>query len=122
MAAIGTGGFFDLTLYLVFVCFFLVFVYFVTKTIGKTATRSFQGNNMKVVERISLGLDKSLILVTLDNNSYVLYLDKQGCKVVDKLQDLELKDDVGSKNQMIQNVDFTKMIQDKIKNYKGKGE
>jgi len=118
----STGSSFDLILYIAFVIVFLVFVYLGTNFIGKKAKFSMQGKNMKVVEKLSLSMDKSLILVTISNVYYVLYVDKQGCTMIDKLEDIELEK--VKSNVSVQNTNvFSKLLLDKLQNYKkDKGE
>ncbi|MGB3367878.1 MAG: flagellar biosynthetic protein FliO [Acidaminobacteraceae bacterium] len=118
----STGSSLDLILYMAFIVVFLVFVYQITNFIGKKAKFSMQGKNMKVVEKLSLSMDKSLILVTISNVYYVLYLDKQGCTMIDKLENLELEEIKSNVN--IQNTNmFSKLLLDKLQNYKkDKGE
>ena len=118
----STGSSFDLILYLVFVSIFLVFVYLTTNFVGKKAKASYGGKNMKVVEKLSLGIDKSLILVEMFNVYYVLYVDKQGCTTIDKLEDVEVKELKSNTNIQNENA-FSKLLLDKLHKYKkDKGE
>lgn len=122
MISNSTGSSFDLILYMVFVAVFLVFVYLTTNFIGKKAKFSMQGKNLKVVEKLTLSIDKSLILVTISNVYYILYVDKQGCTMIDKLEDIELEEVKSNGN--IQNTNaFSNLLLDKLQNYKkDKGE
>lgn len=118
----SAGSSFDLILYMAFVVVFLVFVYLITNFIGKKAKFSMQGKNMKVVEKLTLSMDKSLILVTISNVYYVLYVDKQGCTMIDKLENIELEEVKSNMNVQNTNV-FSKLLLDKLQNYKkDKGE
>lgn len=118
----STGSSFDLILYMVFIVIFLVFVYLATNFVGKKAKTSFEGKNMRVVEKMNLSIDKSLILVEMSSFYYVLYVDKHGCTVIDRLEDLELKE--VKSNYILHNENaFSKLLLEKLQNYKkDKGE
>lgn len=118
----STKGSFDLLIYFIFVALFLVFVYYVTNLIGLKAKKTFNGKNMKVIEKLSLSIDKSLFLVSISNIYYVLYIDKQGCTKIDKLEDIDIKEIKSSEPNQNKDV-FSKLLIDKIQNYKkDKGE
>ena len=122
MISNSTGSSFDLILYLVFIVIFLVFVYLTTSFFGKKASFAMQGKNMKIIEKLTISMDKSLILVSISNLYYILYVDKQGCTLIDKIEDLELEDIKSNVNNQDNNM-FSKLLLNKLNEYKkDKGE
>ncbi len=45
---------------------------------------------MRIVEKIPMGLDRSIMIFELKGVYYVLYIDKNGATLLDKRDDLEI--------------------------------
>ena len=66
---------------------FIIFLAYVgTKWLSKKYSRVSMGKNMKVLERISLGPDKSIVLVTVGKKAYLLGVSSKG---IDALRDID---------------------------------
>lgn len=89
----------------------IILAYFTTKFVSGGFNSKIVNRNIKFIERMPLGVDKSLILFELDNHFYLMFLSKNGAQLIDKLDTLEIKE------QMSQNVSF-KEILSKFKNFK----
>lgn len=63
-----------------------------TKLIAKNGNMFIKGRNMKVVEKISLGLDKSICMIHIGKIYYVLAVSKQNIELLDKInpKDMEI--------------------------------
>lgn len=76
-----------------FVLFFLVL--FLVYLIIRRASKSGQGNlfskHMRIVEKIPMGLDRSIMIFELKGMYYVLYIDKNGTTLLDKRDDLDME-------------------------------
>jgi flagellar biogenesis protein FliO len=82
--------------YLAILGVFFYVVYRTTRYIGRTQQRQLLKRQIKVVERVHLGGDKSLIVVNLEGKSYVLGLHKNGIEVIDQRDDLTFEAPVAS--------------------------
>ncbi|QZY56763.1 flagellar biosynthetic protein FliO [Crassaminicella profunda] len=83
--------------------FIVVAAYYVTKLIAKNGSVLIKGKNMKVVEKISLGLDKSIYLIHIGKHYYILAASKQNIDVIDKINEEDMK--VVSKNKQYEKMD-----------------
>lgn len=66
--------------------------FFTTKLISGGVTAQNSSKNIKYVDRLPLGVDKSLVLVELDSHFYLMYVSKTGAQLIDKLDSLEIND------------------------------
>lgn len=76
-----------------FILFFLVLflVYFLVRRATHAGQKSLFSKHMRVVEKIPLGLDRSIMILELKDIYYVLYTDKHGATLLDKRDDLEFE-------------------------------
>ncbi|WZL74855.1 flagellar biosynthetic protein FliO [Clostridiaceae bacterium 35-E11] len=70
----------------------LVLAYYTTKIVGKKSNMYFGNKNLKIVERISLGMDKSIYIISICENYYLLAVTKQNIELIDKLNPESIKD------------------------------
>jgi len=70
--------------------FIIVIAYITTKFIGKKSMLFTTGKNLKIVDRISLGLDKSLYIIRLEDYFYLIAVAKQNIEFIDKLSKDEI--------------------------------
>lgn len=82
----------------------IILAYFTTKLVSGGFNSKIASRNIKFIEKMPLGVDKSLILIELDNHFYLMYLSKNGAQLIDKLDSLEIKE------QMSQNVSFKEIL------------
>jgi flagellar biosynthetic protein FliO len=83
--------------------FILIAAYYVTKLIAKNGTFLTKGKNMKVLEKVSLGLDKSICFIRVGKFCYILGVSKQNIELIDKISEEDMN--VISKNQQYEKVD-----------------
>ena len=76
-----------------FILFFLVLflVYFLVRRATHAGQKSLFSKHMRVVEKIPLGLDRSVLILELKDIYYILYTDKNGATLLDKRDDLEFE-------------------------------
>ncbi len=55
-----------------------------------TSGGSMFNRNMKLVEKLSLSVDKSIVIFELQGTYYVVYMDKNGAQLLDKRSDLNI--------------------------------
>lgn len=71
-----------------FLILFLIIIgiaYLTTKFLGGKGRNLLDKKNLKIIEKISLGLDKSLFLINLENQYYVITVTKNNIQLIDKL-------------------------------------
>ncbi len=78
----------SLFLYLFLFIAILGMAYFSTRLISKNVSKHY-GKNMRVIEKLPLGLDRSLMIVQVGNVYYLLTNNKMGIEKIDKLDDFE---------------------------------
>jgi len=88
-----------------FVLFFLVLflVYLIIRYVSRTNQNSIFSKHMRIVEKIPMGLDRSIMIFELKEIYYVLYIDKNGATLLDKRDDLEI-------NVIEKNINFKDMF------------
>lgn len=69
----------------------LALAYTITKFIGKKSEILMGNRNMKIIERISLGMDKSICIISICDNYYLLAVSKQNIELIDKLDAEDIK-------------------------------
>jgi flagellar biogenesis protein FliO len=76
------------------ILFFLVLflVYFLVRRVTKSGQKNLFSQNMRIVEKIPMGWDRSIMILELDKVYYVLYIDKSGATLLDKRDDLSFDD------------------------------
>jgi len=93
----------------------LLLTYFATKLIAKNYGFSSKGN-IKVIERVVLGSDRTLLLYEMDTVYYLMYIHKNGAVLIDKRSDLNLI----KGNLANQKLDFSEIMSKITKNEKGR--
>ncbi|WP_053957426.1 flagellar biosynthetic protein FliO [Inediibacterium massiliense] len=84
-----------LSILLIF-CFIIAGAYYVTRLIAKNGTTFLKGRNIKIVEKISLGIDKSIYMLHVGNVYYLIAVTKQNIHVLDKINedDISITSDI----------------------------
>lgn len=76
-----------LFLNILFIIFFLILVFLTTKFIGKYFRKKMVvDREIKVIDKLVLGFDKTLLLVEVKGKVYFLHYDKNGFSVIDKVK------------------------------------
>ncbi|MGM0378541.1 MAG: flagellar biosynthetic protein FliO [Bacillota bacterium] len=88
---------------------FFYFVYLFTKMIANFNKKIYSGKNIKVIEKIPIDNNKFLTLVTLDKKSYLLSVTKDDVKLIDDVDDLNIKVKKEDDNN------FNKILKEKLK-------
>lgn len=65
----------------------LILAFVMTKRIGKSAIRYQNSSNMKVLERVLLGQDKSLLIVQVGNKYCLIGVAQSGIQLLMELQE-----------------------------------
>ncbi len=101
--------------YLLVVVIIAGFAYLTTIVLARYYKGSVQSGNIKLIEKINLATDRSLWLVELGENYYLLYVDKNGMSEIDKFDknELILKEKAISGDASLK---FMKILKSKIKN------
>gem|GEM_PF-4775099 len=81
-----------------------------TKFISKRYAKMSSGKNVKVMERINLGQEKSLVLITINKKAYLLGVTGKDMSIVCELDESELAT-VPEENK----ADFLSLITDGLK-------
>ncbi|GEM_PF-3005300 len=88
----------------------IIFAYLGTRFISAKYTRMTSGKHLKIIERVSLGQDKSLLLVRIMTKTYLIGVSGSGINVVSEFIDGEFADDTTSGNP-----DFYSILTDNFK-------
>lgn len=72
--------------------FIIILAFFTTRLLSGGYKQSISNKNLKFIEKLPLSVDKSLVLVQLENHFYLMYIGKNGAQLIDKLDSLELKE------------------------------
>jgi len=99
---------------IVFACL-LFLVYVTTKYIGQKASSSMKGKNMKVVESISLGIDKNVYLIRVGEKSFLIGSSGRNLQFLSEVE-LEIKSD----DQTIEQPDTGKAFEKYLDKFLGK--
>ena len=98
----------------VFIFIFIIFIaYITTKFIGKKSMIFTASKNLKVVDRISLGLDKALYIIRLEDYFYLIAVGKQNIEFIDKLS----KDEIDISSDSTGNFNSSTSLQPKFDSY-----
>ncbi|QEK12263.1 flagellar biosynthetic protein FliO [Crassaminicella thermophila] len=71
--------------------FILILAYIVTKLIAKNGAVLIKGKNIKIIEKIPLGIDKSIYLINIGTVYYVIAVGKQSIELIDKVNEDSIK-------------------------------
>ncbi len=99
-----------------FIFLFLIVIggaYFTTKYISGKNRSFMQQKNLKVIERISLGVDKSIYLINLENQYYLLTTTKNNIGLIDKFD----KESINIVEQLEKNNGGNMVFNDYFKKY-----
>ncbi len=92
----STNNYFMLILNILFFLFASVLIiflaYLTTKYISTRFGTGYNAKNIKLIEKLNIGADKSLVLIKLDNNYYLLFVSKNSVEVIDKLESLNISE------------------------------
>lgn len=88
--------------------FIIVLAFLTTRFVSGGIKGNVSNRNIKFIEKLPLGVDKSLILVQLEKHYYLMYLSKSGAQLIDKLDSLEINDAISN------NMSFNEIL-DKFK-------
>ncbi|SHJ91478.1 flagellar biosynthetic protein FliO [Paramaledivibacter caminithermalis] len=73
--------------------FIIILAFFTTKIVSGGLNANITTNrNIRFIEKLPLGVDKSLVLIQLDEHYYLIFVGKNGAQLIDKLDSLQLKD------------------------------
>ena len=76
--------------FLLFFLFIIVVTYITTKLIAKKSITYTNSRNIKLVDRIALGMDKSICVINIGNNYYIIAIGKQNIELIDKINKDEI--------------------------------
>ncbi len=76
-----------------FILFFLVLflMYFIIRRVTSAGQKNLFSKNMRIVEKVPMGFDTSILILELQGIYYIIYTDKHGATLIDKRDDLDLK-------------------------------
>lgn len=109
-------------------CFILIAAYTITKLIAKNSSTFIKGRNIKVIEKIALGIDKSMYLINVGTAYYIIAVGKQNIELIDKISEESLKFNLNntqykkSEEASINIESFKTSIINKLKEMKRKNE
>ncbi|MDK2917400.1 MAG: flagellar protein FliO/FliZ [Candidatus Petromonas sp.] len=86
--------FFNISVFILASIFIIILAYFTTRFLSLNFTSKNNNKNIKFVEKFPLGVDKSLVLIQLDNNFYLIFINKNGAQLIDKIDSLKLNEPV----------------------------
>lgn len=75
----------SLFLYLFLFLVILLMAYMTTKLVSKNYVRNY-GNNMEIIEKMPLGVEKNLLIIRVGEGYYLVSNDKTGIRKIDKLE------------------------------------
>ncbi|WP_129596953.1 flagellar biosynthetic protein FliO [Anaerophilus nitritogenes] len=75
---------------LIIFCFIIAGAYYVTRLIAKNGNTFLKSRNIKIIEKISLGIDKSIYMIHVGNVYYLIATTKQNIHVLDKINEDEI--------------------------------
>lgn len=106
------GTFVSLLMPFIGVLFVILLAYLGTKYISQKYAKMSTGRHLRVIERVALGQDKSLVLLTVNKKAYLLGVTAKGINTVCEFAENDLPTDSGQQNQ-----DFSKILRDSLKKY-----
>lgn len=69
----------------------ILLAFFVTKLIASRYTNvNHMSKNMKIIDKLNLGVDKQLAIVAIKDSYYLISITKMGIDLIDKLEDLDI--------------------------------
>ncbi|MDK2798570.1 MAG: flagellar protein FliO/FliZ [Clostridiales bacterium] len=101
---------------IIFVCL-LFLTYITTRFIGQKATAAMKSKYIKVIESISLGIDKNIYLVQIDKKYIVIATSG---KTIQYLTDIELENLDEANEEINKKIEFTDIFANHLKTLLGK--
>lgn len=98
--------------YFIVAIVFLFLLWVVSKVIISQNGVKVRSNNMKVIERISISKDKSILLIELDGIHYLIGSDRNNLSLLDKREDLKI---VHPQKIELQSGAFLEHLKNKVK-------
>ncbi|MGI6083808.1 MAG: flagellar biosynthetic protein FliO [Acetivibrionales bacterium] len=90
----------------------LLLCFYTTKFLGKKMTGSARNKSMKIVETLSLGIDRYLYLILVGNKYFLFFSSKKGLELVSEI-DLDIQaEDLADEDEKTANVIGFKRIFD----------
>ncbi|MGI6122590.1 MAG: flagellar biosynthetic protein FliO [Acetivibrionales bacterium] len=90
----------------------LLLSYYTTRLIGKRMSGSAKNKSMKIVETLSLGVDRYLYLILVGNKHFLFYSSKKGLELVSEI-DVEMQaENSGEEDEKAANISNFKRIFD----------
>lgn len=101
---------------LMIVILVLILAYFMTKKIGKGMIQYQSSRNMKVLDRIMLGQDKSLLIIQIGQRYCLIGVAQSGIQLLMQLDGSEITTFDDSKNLQTENVlsQFSEVLSEKF--------
>lgn len=81
-----TGDYLSLTGAVLTVIFVLILAYWCSRALGKNWTRSSAGRNIHVIEQIHIGADRQLLLIKIQDNSYLIGVSAAGIQMLAEIE------------------------------------
>ncbi|WIF94649.1 hypothetical protein [Caminicella sporogenes] len=74
---------------IVFSSVLIILLAYITTLLISVKYKSINSNkNIKIIERLTLGVDKQFLLIKLFQNYYLIYISKNGAQVIDKIDSI----------------------------------
>jgi len=64
----------------------LFLAFFFSRMLGKTWNRASSGRNLKIIEQLSLGPDRQILLLKVQNEVYMVGVSQAGIQILAKLE------------------------------------
>lgn len=83
--------FFNLSVFILASIFIIVLAYITTRFLSSTLKLT-NNKNIKLIEKLQLGVDKSLAIIKIDKHFYLISISKNSINLIDRLDSLEIKE------------------------------
>lgn len=89
----------------------LLLCYYTTRFIGKKMSGSTKSKNMRIVETLSLGLDRCLYLILVGNKYFLFFSSKKGLELVSEIDaEIQTEDSVEKEATTANVFDFRRIF------------
>lgn len=89
----------------------LLLCYYTTKFIGKRMSGGTKNKNMRIVETLSLGLDRCLYLILVGNKYFLFFSSKKGLELVSEIDaEIQTEDSVEKEATTANVFDFRRIF------------
>lgn len=90
----------------------LLLCYYTTKFIGKRMSGGTKNKNMRIVETLSLGLDRCLYLILVGNKYFLFFSSKKGLELVSEIDaEIQTEDSVEKEATTANVFDFRRIFE-----------